>query len=141
MFNSWGSLSSVLSRRKDRIKRRDSECSDNQDTLETITECDNRKHSKMSTVSSPGRLRITPIDSITLQKHIMRHGFSPMKMDAPPSKPVDICTRRQRSISEQPRNSTSPGESFRIGSVSKAFDSGSSPHVKLWEQAYGNGCR
>ena len=134
MFNSWGSLSSALSRRAARLKRRDSESSENEERSLTAA---NENQSVLSTTSSSGRSRVNTVDNATFKHQRLRHGFTPAKIEDVPSRPVDIEGARTRRIKYVSQSSC---ESLRTGLSSRSFSSGSS-HVKLWEQAYAYGCR
>jgi len=169
MFNSWGSLSSVMSKRSDRKKSSIT----GRSRASTVAEMDPRK---ISTLSSPGRFTDSKEDVASAKAALMKHGIGPRRLPATAPIPIGgsgaaslpipilenggpIIGRRQRqrtisgssdhstpgttpgSMTDTPNCGSGPGR-MRSKSFSPGRKCSSSPsHAEIWAQAYVNGCR
>lgn len=139
MFNSWGSLSSALSRRKEWQELRErKESQSSQDSGYSFVSRELRispKESSWSAVTSSARMESSPCDKVTCQLQLIRHGMTPVRLPEKVLEPVEKKGGRVRWRATCSTNSTR-SESLRSGSSGKSFAPGSSPHIRLWEQAY-----
>ena len=138
MFNS-----SALCRRKERQElreRKESQCS--QDSGYSVISHELRilrKEFLWSAASSPARMERSPCDKVTCQRQLIRLGMTPVRLPEKVSEPVEIKGERLRSRTICSTNT--PSQSLQSGSSGQLFTSGSSPHIRLWKQAYAFGCR
>ena len=137
MFNSWGSLNSALSRRKERQELRElKELQCSQDSGYSVVSHELRiphKESLWSAASSPARTERSSCDKVTCQRQLIRHGMTPVSLPEKVSELVKTKGGRVKSRTACTTNSTA-SQSLRSGSSGKLFTAGSLPHNRLWDK-------
>ena len=136
MFNSWGSLNSALSRRKERQELRElKELQCSQDSGYSVVSHELRipRKESMECCQFTRRTERSSCDKVTCQRQLIRHGMTPVSLPEKVSELVKTKGGRVKSRTACTTNSTA-SQSLRSGSSGKLFTAGSSPHNRLWDK-------